>query len=72
MKTTIDTTTPDETEIQHTAYHLWNQNGRPEGRDAEFWFAAIEYLKHHHASVPETIPAPTRARARRASRAMVR
>jgi len=45
---------PAEHEIQHVAYNLWNQNGRPEGRDAEFWYSAIEMLKHSHAPVPTT------------------
>jgi hypothetical protein len=51
MKTTSIATPPDptEAEIQHTAYLLWLENGQPEGRDQEHWFAAKELLKHHHA-----------------------
>lgn len=37
---------PAEKDIQHTAYFLWEQAGRPEGRDQEFWFAARERLRH--------------------------
>lgn len=35
-----------EPEIQHAAYFLWEEAGRPEGRDMEIWFAAKEFLKH--------------------------
>lgn len=37
---------PTEGEIQHTAYLLWLENGRPEGRDLENWLAAKELLRH--------------------------
>lgn len=37
---------PTESAIQHTAYLLWEEAGRPEGRDQEFWFAARERLRH--------------------------
>ncbi len=37
---------PTEAEIQHTAYLLWLENGRPEGRDRETWLAAKELLRH--------------------------
>jgi hypothetical protein len=39
---------PTEQEIQHAAYLLWVENGRPEGRDLEHWFAAKEMLCHRH------------------------
>jgi hypothetical protein len=39
---------PDESEIQHAAYLLWIENGQPEGRDLEHWFAAKEMLCHRH------------------------
>ncbi|QPF82706.1 DUF2934 domain-containing protein [Bradyrhizobium genosp. L] len=29
-----------EEQIRDYAYRLWDQAGRPEGRDAEFWHAA--------------------------------
>lgn len=35
-----------EKDIQHAAYFLWEQAGRPAGRDQEFWFAARERLRH--------------------------
>lgn len=37
---------PTEQEIQHSAYLLWEQAGRPAGRDWDFWLAAKERLKH--------------------------
>ncbi|HEX2855362.1 MAG TPA: DUF2934 domain-containing protein [Opitutaceae bacterium] len=60
---------PTEAEIQHTAYLLWIEEGRPEGRDFEHWLAAKEMLCHRHGRdsktrrrVPE-IAAPALARA---------
>lgn len=57
---------PSEAEIQHAAYMLWIEEGRPEGRDFEHWQAAKEMLCHRHgrdaktrARVPEIVdPAP--------------
>jgi len=37
---------PTEQQIQHAAYYLWEEEGRPVGRDSEIWFAARERLKH--------------------------
>lgn len=42
------TTEPTEGEIQHAAYLLWIEDGRPEGRDLDHWFAAKEMLCHRH------------------------
>jgi len=39
---------PTEAEIQHAAYLLWIENGRPEGRDFDHWMAAKEMLCHRH------------------------
>jgi hypothetical protein len=58
---------PTEQEIQHAAYLLWIENGRPEGRDLEFWLAAREMLTHRHGrdattgvpAVEISGPAPT-------------
>ena len=38
---------PTEAEIQHAAYLLWVEEGRPEGRDLAHWLAAKEFLPHH-------------------------
>jgi Protein of unknown function (DUF2934) len=40
---------PEET-IRESAYFLWEQNGRPAGRDLEFWSRAAELLA---AAAPE-------------------
>jgi len=61
---------PTEAEIQHAAYLLWIENGRPEGRDLEHWLEAKELLCHRHGrdaqtqrKVPEiAAPAPDRRR----------
>jgi hypothetical protein len=37
---------PTELEIQHAAFLLWEEQGRPAGRDLEIWLAAKERLKH--------------------------
>lgn len=39
---------PTELEIQHAAYLLWIENGRPEGCDLDHWLAAKERLCHRH------------------------
>jgi hypothetical protein len=33
-----------EERIRECAYHIWESNGRPSGRDAEFWYRAREIL----------------------------
>jgi hypothetical protein len=53
---------PAEKDIQHAAYFLWEEAGRPEGRDQEFWFAARERLRH---------TAPVRATVRKLPRLAV-
>lgn len=39
---------PTEAEIQHAAYLIWIEDGRPEGRDLEHWLTAKEMLMHRH------------------------
>ncbi|MBX7120910.1 MAG: DUF2934 domain-containing protein [Opitutaceae bacterium] len=39
---------PTEQEIQHAAYLMWVEEGRPDGRDLEHWHAAREKLGHQH------------------------
>lgn len=31
-----------EQAVRETAYFLWEQDGRPEGREEEYWFRALE------------------------------
>jgi hypothetical protein len=47
-------TQPSETEIQHAAYLLWIEDGRPEGRDLQHWLAAKEMLRHRHGRDAKT------------------
>lgn len=50
---------PSEREIQHAAYLLWIEDGRPEGRDLDHWLAAKEMLCHRHGRDATTRrPAP--------------
>jgi len=52
MKSHMHPIEPMERDIQHAAYFLWEEAGRPEGRDLEIWFTARELLKHR-ASIPD-------------------
>ena len=40
---------PCHAEIQHAAYQLWLDSGRPEAHDFELWLAAKEMLLHRHS-----------------------
>ncbi len=31
-----------EKAVRETAYFLWEQDGRPQGREQEYWFRALE------------------------------
>lgn len=31
----------EQEKIEHLAYRLWQEAGSPDGRDQEFWFAAL-------------------------------
>ena len=33
--------------VQDKAYRLWDEAGKPQGRDWEFWFRAEEEVKQH-------------------------
>ncbi len=43
---------PSEEEIQHTAYLLWQAEGRPAGRDLDLWLRAKEALCHRQIHRP--------------------
>ena len=47
---------PSEEEIQHTAYLLWQAEGRPVGRDLDLWLRAKEALCHRHTERPPDVP----------------
>lgn len=34
----------DEEAIRRKAYHFWEEEGRPEGRETEFWMRAVVAL----------------------------
>ena len=53
-KPAVITHEPTEAEIQHAAYLLWIEGGRPEGRDLEHWLAAKEMLCHRHGRDAKT------------------
>ena len=36
---------PPEIEIVRKAYELWEQSGKPEGRDQEFYLQALQELQ---------------------------
>ena len=40
----------DEEEVRSTAYFLWEQDGRPDGRDDHYWWAALEKIARQKAS----------------------
>jgi hypothetical protein len=31
-----------EQRVRRAAYHLWEADGRPDGREKEYWFRALE------------------------------
>lgn len=45
---------PTEAEIQHAAYLLWVEDGRPEGCDLDHWRQAKELLAHRHGRGAKT------------------
>jgi hypothetical protein len=53
-KNSIPRHEPTEAEIQHAAYLLWIESGRPAGRDLEHWHAAREMLCHRHGRDSKT------------------
>lgn len=56
---------PVSEDIRNTAYLLWEQDGRPEGRADEYWYRALDQYIGAAAQASPTTPAPrssTRAR----------
>ncbi|MGB3336673.1 MAG: DUF2934 domain-containing protein [Devosia sp.] len=45
-----------EQQVRQAAYHLWENDGRPEGREKEYWFRALEQLLANRSrpTIPET------------------
>ena len=46
---------PTKEQIIHRAYELWEQNGKPEGRDDEFYYQAERELQEKPAYSESTI-----------------
>ncbi len=47
---------PTEKEIKKRAYELWERNGKPEGREDEFWQLAEQELLNEDKSSPMRTP----------------
>jgi hypothetical protein len=51
-------TAPTEREIAVRAYLIWEENGRPEGKEEEFWHLAKQQLEAEENTTPLGIPDP--------------
>ena len=40
----------DQDEVRRTAYFLWEQAGRPDGREEHYWWAALERIARQKSS----------------------
>jgi hypothetical protein len=49
-------TQPTEKEIKNRAYEIWERNGRPEGKEDEFWQLAEQELRNEDQSSPVRTP----------------
>jgi hypothetical protein len=47
---------PSKQEIEALAYQLWEQAGRPVGREAAFWQLAEQELRNENKSSPTRTP----------------
>ena len=47
---------PTREQISHRAYELWEKNGKPEGRDQEFYHQAEKELKEAPPREPTGLP----------------
>lgn len=52
--TAADAAEPSPAEIATLAYRLWEQEGRPEGRDLDHWLTAREQLRRGNAPATNT------------------
>jgi hypothetical protein len=50
----MDTPTPEQ--INNRAYEIWEKNGKPEGRDEEFYHQAEQELRNEDKSSPLRTP----------------
>ena len=49
-------TQPKEKEIKNRAYEIWERNGKPEGKEDEFWQQAEQELRKLDKSSPLRTP----------------
>ena len=49
-------TQPTETEIKNRAYEIWERNGKPEGKEDEFWQQAEQELRNEDKASPLRTP----------------
>jgi hypothetical protein len=49
---------PTEQEIMDRAFDIWERNGRPEGREDEFWHLAEQEMRTVDESNPLQMPEP--------------
>ncbi|KQT24837.1 hypothetical protein ASG57_22655 [Bradyrhizobium sp. Leaf396] len=58
-KQEVQLSEPTEQEIRERAHQLWEQAGKPEGREEEFWHAAEQDLRNEDKSntlrTPDTL-----------------
>jgi hypothetical protein len=47
---------PTEKEIKNRAYEIWERNGRPQGKEDEFWRLAEQELRNEDKSSPVRTP----------------
>jgi hypothetical protein len=57
----------DDAQIRETAYLLWLEEGRPQGRDQEHWHKAIDMLTPTPAKTKPVRKAPSKPRAAKAT-----
>jgi hypothetical protein len=54
----LEMTAGREARIRERAYRLWEEDGRPEGRDAEFWERAEELIGMEENAGAASLPNP--------------
>jgi hypothetical protein len=47
---------PRDEQILNRAYKIWEQHGKPEGREDEFWHLAQQELRNEDKSSPLRTP----------------
>lgn len=60
MKSAVETL---EERIRQCAYHIWEANGRPSGRDEEFWAQACEMITADDGRTRSRVPQRQRKQA---------